>query len=355
MAQTRSLVVILGDQLNRDASAFDGFDVKQDAVWMAEVDEESTHIWSSKQRIALFISAMRHFAQSLRQEKIALHYSELDDPNNTQSIEGELARTIALCNPSRLTMTAPGDWRVLEKIKQLTLQTGIELEIREDRYFFSTVREFFEHAKGRKQLRLEYWYRELRKKHRVLMDGDSPAGGEWNFDSENRSSFGKEGPPPIPPPLRLKPDRITQEVIQLVESRFASHPGSVTASASGFGWPVNRQEALRALDDFIQHRLPEFGVYQDAMWTDEPWLFHSHIASALNLKLLSAQEVVTATEEAYRQGRAPIAAVEGFIRQILGWREYVRGIYWMNMPKYLELNALNANQALPAFFWDGNT
>ncbi|NBO85281.1 MAG: cryptochrome/photolyase family protein, partial [Burkholderiaceae bacterium] len=136
---------------------------------------------------------------------------------------------------------------------------------------------------------------------------------------------------------------------------FASHPGSVTASASGFGWPVNRQEALRALDDFIQHRLPEFGVYQDAMWTDEPWLFHSHIASALNLKLLSAQEVVTATEEAYRQGRAPIAAVEGFIRQILGWREYVRGIYWMNMPKYLELNALKANQPLPAFFWDGNT
>ena len=355
MAQTRSLVVILGDQLNRDASAFDGFDVKQDAVWMAEVDEESTHIWSSKQRIALFISAMRHFAQSLHQEKINLHYSELGDPNNTQSIEGELARTIALCNPSRLTMTAPGDWRVLEKIKQLALQTGIELEIREDRYFFSTVREFFEHAKGRKQLRLEYWYRELRKKHRVLMDGDSPAGGEWNFDSENRSSFGKEGPPPIPPPLRLKPDRITQEVIQLVESRFASHPGSVTASASGFGWPVNRQEALRALDDFIQHRLPEFGVYQDAMWTDEPWLFHSHIASALNLKLLSAQEVVTATEEAYRQGRAPIAAVEGFIRQILGWREYVRGIYWMNMPKYLELNALKANQPLPAFFWDGNT
>jgi len=172
MAQTRSLVVILGDQLNRDASAFDGFDVKQDAVWMAEVDEESTHIWSSKQRIALFISAMRHFAQSLSQEKIALHYSELDDPNNTQSIEGELARTIALCNPSRLIMTAPGDWRVLEKIKQLALQTGIELEIREDRYFFSTVREFFEHAKGRKQLRLEYWYRELRKKHRVLMDGD---------------------------------------------------------------------------------------------------------------------------------------------------------------------------------------
>ncbi|WP_286225958.1 cryptochrome/photolyase family protein [Polynucleobacter sp. HIN7] len=351
----RNLILVLGDQLNQDASAFDGFDPKQDAVWMAEVDEESTHIWSSKQRIALFISAMRHFAHSLRKAKISLHYSKLDDPGNTQTLEGELARTISLCNPSRLIMTAPGDWRVLEKIKQLSLQTGIQLEIREDRYFFATVKEFFEHAKGRKQLRLEYWYRELRKKHSVLMNGDAPVGGEWNFDSENRSSFGKDGPPPIPPPLRLKPDSITQEVIQLVESRFISHPGSVAASTSGFGWPIDRQEALQALNDFILNRLPQFGVYQDAMWTDEPWLFHSHIASALNLKLLSAQEVVMAAEKAYRQGRAPIAAVEGFIRQILGWREYVRGIYWMNMPKYLELNALKANQALPAFFWDGNT
>ena len=351
----RNLILVLGDQLNRDASAFDGFDLKQDAVWMAEVDEESTHIWSSKQRIALFISAMRHFADSLQKEKIALHYSKLDDPSNTQSIEGELLRAIEDCKPKRLIMTAPGDWRVLEKIKQLSLQTGIELEIREDRYFFSTVREFFEHAKGRKQLRLEYWYRELRKQHDVLMDGDSPAGGEWNFDSENRSSFGKEGPPPIPPPLRLKPDDITTKVIGLVNSRFASHPGSVTASASGFGWPVDRPEALRVLADFIQNRLPNFGQYQDAMWTNEPWLFHSHIASALNLKLLSAQEVVSAAENAYRQGSAPIAAVEGFIRQILGWREYVRGIYWMSMPKYLELNALKADQPLPAFFWDGNT
>jgi deoxyribodipyrimidine photolyase-related protein len=351
----QNLVLVLGDQLNRDASAFDGFDPKHDAVWMAEVDEESTHIWSSKQRIALFISAMRHFAKSLRKEKINLHYSYLDDLSNTQTLEGEILKVIDQSKPSRLIMTAPGDWRVLEKIKQLSIQTGIELEIREDRYFFSTVREFFEHAKGRKQLRLEYWYRELRKKHGVLMDGDTPAGGEWNFDSENRSSFGKEGPPPIPPPFRLQPDSITQEVIQLVESRFAAHPGLVATSASGFGWPVDRQEALRVLDDFIQNRLPEFGLYQDAMWTDEPWLFHSHIASALNLKLLSAQEVVTAAEEAYRQGLAPIAAVEGFVRQILGWREYVRGIYWINMPKYLELNALKANQPLPAFFWDGNT
>lgn len=355
MTSIRSLRIILGDQLNRDASVFDGFHPKQDAIWMAEVHEESTHIWSSKQRIALFLSAMRHFAQSLRKEKIMLHYTALDDPQNTQTLEGELLRAIAQSKPSELIMTAPGDWRVLEKIKQVSAQTKIPLEIREDRYFFSTVREFFEHARGRKQLRLEYWYRELRKKHGVLMDHGAPIGGEWNYDTENRSSFGKEGPPRVSPPLRIKPDSITKEVIELVQKRFATHPGSVSASETGFGWPVERNQALEVLDDFIRNRLPLFGQYQDAMWTDEPWLFHSHIASALNLKLLSAQEVVAAAEEAYRINRAPIAAVEGFVRQILGWREYVRGIYWMNMPNYLELNALGASHPLPKFFWDGNT
>ena len=355
ISQRRHLVIALGDQLNRDASAFDQFDPKQDAVWMAEVQEESTHIWSSKQRIALFLSAMRHFAQTLEKEKVVLYYSKLEDAGNSHTLEGELLKTINKCKPSRLIMTAPGDWRVLQKIKQVSSQTGAELEIREDRYFYSTVREFFEHAKGRKQLRLEYWYRELRKKHSVLMDGDSPIGGEWNYDSENRASFGKEGPQNLTLPLRFKPDATTSAVIDLVNHRFSSHPGRVAASKEGFGWPVNRQEALQALEDFIENRLSEFGQFQDAMWTDEPWLFHSHIASALNLKLLSAQEVVRAAENALKKKKAPLAAVEGFIRQILGWREYVRGIYWMNMPRYIELNALGAQEAMPDFFWNGKT
>ena len=355
ISQRRHLVIALGDQLNRDASAFDQFDPKQDAVWMAEVQEESTHIWSSKQRIALFLSAMRHFAQTLEKEKVVLYYSKLEDAGNSHTLEGELLKTINKCKPSRLIMTAPGDWRVLQKIKQVSSQTGAELEIREDRYFYSTVREFFEHAKGRKQLRLEYWYRELRKKHSVLMDGDSPIGGEWNYDSENRASFSKEGPQNLTAPLRFKPDAITSTIIDLINRRFSSHPGKVTASKEGFGWPVNRQEALQALEDFIENRLSEFGQFQDAMWTDEPWLFHSHIASALNLKLLSAQEVVRAAENALKKKKAPLAAVEGFIRQILGWREYVRGIYWMNMPRYIELNALGAQEAMPDFFWNGKT
>jgi deoxyribodipyrimidine photolyase-related protein len=352
---TRHLVLVLGDQLDHQASGFDGFDPKQDRIWMAEVREESTHVPSSKQRIAVFLSAMRHFAKELHSKKFPLDYIRLDDPKNTGSLATELARAIKVHRPERLVMTAPGDWRVLKAIQSVAADHALPLDIREDQHFFSTVREFAEHAKGRKQLRLEYWYRELREKTGILMEQGKPAGGQWNFDQENRAAFGKEGPGLIPKPLRFKPDAITCEVIALINTMFADHPGSVGPSAQAFGWPVTRKEALEALNDFIAHRLPRFGLYQDAMWTGEPWLYHAHIASALNLKLLSSKEVVSAAEAAYKQGHAPLAAVEGFIRQILGWREYVRSIYWLNMPDYIERNALGAKAPLPDFFWTGET
>jgi deoxyribodipyrimidine photolyase-related protein len=354
-APIRHLVVVLGDQLDHHAAGLDGFDPKKDCIWMAEVKQESCHVPSSKQRITLFLSAMRHFAKELRARSWPLDYIELNDPLNTANLGGELKRAIRKHQPDKLIMTAPGDWRVLKEIQAAATSCSLALEIREDRHFFSTVRDFAEHARGRKQLRLEYWYRELREKTGILMQGDKPVGGQWNFDQENRGAFGKDGPGLLPKPLRFKPDAITSEVIEMVNTVFRDHPGSVTASAEGFGWPVNRKQGLQALDDFIQHRLALFGTYQDAMWTGEPWLYHAHIASALNLKLLSAQEVVNAAEEAYKKGAAPLAAVEGFIRQILGWREYVRGIYWMNMPDYLERNALAARQPLPDFFWTGDT
>jgi deoxyribodipyrimidine photolyase-related protein len=183
------------------------------------------------------------------------------------------------------------------------------------------------------------------------MDGKLPIGGQWNFDTENRASFGKHGPGVVPAPCRFEPDAITLEVIDLVNRYFAQHAGSVDS----FGWPVDREQALKALDDFIRHRLPHFGLYQDAMWQGEAWLFHSHIASALNLKLLNPREVIAAAEDAYAKGDAPLAGVEGFIRQILGWREYVRGIYWTQMPEYLERNELQASAHLPAFYWTGET
>ena len=359
MSELRTLVIVLGDQLDLDASAFDGFDPARDAVWMTEVTEESSHVWSGKPRIALFLSAMRHFALALRAAGRPLHYTRLDDPGNRGSLAAELQATIEELSPRRLVMTAPGDWRVGQSMKAVAVGAGLVLEVREDRHFYTTVGEFAAHAKGRKALRLEYFYRELRRRHGVLMkdgtkDGTKdgqPEGGRWNFDADNREVFGAEGPVGMPARARVEPDALTREVIALVNHHFAQHPGSL----GSFAWPVTREEALRSLRSFIEQRLPLFGRFEDAMWPGEPWLYHSHLSSALNLKLLNPREVVQAAEAAYRAGLAPLQSVEGFIRQVLGWREFVRGIYWMHMPGYARLNALDAQQALPAWYWTGRT
>ena len=350
-AQVRHLVIVLGDQLDAQSSALEGFDATQDVVWMAEVDQESTHVWSAKQRIAVFLSAMRHFAHDLRERGFPLMYVPLDAPDNRGTLALELESAIQQLQPASLVLTAPGDWRVLHSLRAVAKQHKVALDLRDDTHFFSTVREFAAHAEGRKQLRLEYWYRELRHKHGILMEGKAPVGGQWNFDADNRESFGKTGPHNVPPPSRFAPDVITQEVLALVNTRFTNHPGSVAS----FGWPVTRAQALEALKAFIAERLPLFGRYEDAMWAGEPWLYHSHLSCALNLKLLTAREVVQAAQDAFHTGHAPLAAVEGFIRQILGWREYVRGIYWLHMPDYLERNALNAQAELPAWYWTGQT
>jgi deoxyribodipyrimidine photolyase-related protein len=350
-AELRSLVIVLGDQLDLDAAAFDGFDAATDAVWMAEVAEESTHVWSSKPRTVVFLAAMRHFALALQAAGRPLHYTRLDAPGNRGSLSAQLTADIQRLKPSRLVMTAPGDWRVLEAIKAVAQGSGLPLDTHEDRHFFSSVADFAAHAKGRKSLRMEYFYREQRKRHDVLMQGDEPVGGQWNFDADNREAFGAAGPGTVPPRTSFEPDAVTREVIALVDKRFAGHPGRLDS----FAWPVTRAQALRSLQAFMQERLPLFGRYQDAMWPGDPWLYHSHLSAALNLKLLNPREVVAAAEAAHRDGRAPLASVEGFIRQILGWREYVRGVYWTQMPGYLERNELGAQEDLPAWFWTGQT
>jgi deoxyribodipyrimidine photolyase-related protein len=351
VAELRHLVLVLGDQLDAQAAAFDDFDAAQDSAWMAEVAEESTHVASSKPRSVMFLSAMRHFADELRASGRPLHYMRLDDPANKGNLAAQLAADIDRLRPAGLVMTAPGDWRVLQAIKAVAQARGLPLDIREDRHFFGTVREFAAHARGRKSLRMETFYREMRRRHGVLMQGDEPAGGRWNYDEDNRESFGTAGPGAVPPRAHFAPDAITREVIALVEARFPDHPGHLAS----FAWPVTRAEARVALESFITERLPHFGRHQDAMWPGEPWLYHAHLAAALNLKLLNPREVVTAAEAAWHAGAAPLPSVEGFIRQILGWREYVRGIYWTRMPGYAELNALGAQQDLPAWYWTGDT
>jgi deoxyribodipyrimidine photolyase-related protein len=351
MAKLRSLVIVLGDQLDETAAAFDGFDNCLDLVWMAEVEEESTHVWSAKQRIALFLSSMRHFAQGLKDSGKSVDYTAQTLGSAPSSLGAELQRAITKLKPERLVMTEPGDWRVWRSIEAVAKQAGLELDVRNDRHFFTTVQEFSAHAKNRKTLRLEYFYRELRKRHQVLMEGDQPVGGQWNFDTENRKSFGAKGPGSVPDRVRFKPDAITQEVIALVKTKFKNHPGCLES----FSWPVTREQALQSLERFIAERLPLFGQFEDAMWPGGPWLYDSHLSAALNLKLLNPREVVQAAQAAWHQGLSPLASVEGFIRQILGWREYVRGIYWTQMPAYLERNALGATQSLPAWYWSGQT
>ena len=351
MPELRHLIVVLGDQLDLDAAGFDGFDADQDAVWMAEVAEESTQVWSSKPRTALFLSAMRHFALALQGAGRPLHYTRLDAPDNAGSLQAQLRSDMQRLQPAALVMTAPGDWRVLQAIKAVAVAGKLPLDVREDRHFFCSVRDFAAHAKGRKSLRMAHFYSEQRKRHGVLMDGGVPVGGQWSFDADNREAFGAAGPGDVPPRSRFAPDAVTQAVIALVNTRFAEHPGRLES----FGWPVTRAQALQSLQVFITERLPLFGRYQDAMWPGDPWLYHAHLAAALNLKLLNPREVVAQAQAAYLAGRAPLASVEGFIRQILGWREYVRGVYWTQMPGYLERNALGANENLPAWYWSGAT
>jgi deoxyribodipyrimidine photolyase-related protein len=346
----RHLLLVLGDQLSPESPVFDGADPDRDAVWMAEVVEESTRTWSSKPRTALFLSAMRHFRDATRARGWAVHYRELDDRDNRGTLPDELATAIARLQPERLIVVEPGEFGVRAALERVAAATGVPLEIRTDTHFLSTVDDFRAHAAGRKQLRMEFFYREMRKAHRVLLEPDgTPTGGAWNFDAENRESFGKQGPGLMPPPIRFAPDHLTREVLALVDEVFPGHPGALR----DFDWPVTPEQARAALDDFIDHRLADFGRWQDAMWTGEAWLYHSRLAAAMNLHLLDPREAIAEAERAYRAKRAPLEAVEGFIRQILGWREYVRGIYWTQMPGYLERNAMDAQEDLPDFYWNG--
>lgn len=347
----RNLIVILGDQLDADSAALAGADPKLDLVWMAEAAEESTHVWSHKQRIALFLAAMRHFRDQLRERGFEVTYTELDAPDHGGTLSSELSKAIETHRPEKVVMVEPGDYRVRQSLQGTCNRLAVPVEFLDDTHFLCSIDDFRRHAEGRKSLRMEFFYREMRKRHGILLEDGQPVGGQWNFDQENRKSFAKDGPGAIPEPTRHEPDELTREVLSLVERRFPDHPGSIES----FNWPVTRRSALARLRSFIEDFLPSFGDFQDAMWTDQPHLHHSLLSSSLNLKLLHPREVIEAAENAWREGKAPLAATEGFIRQILGWREYVRGIYWLHMPDYLERNALDADQPLPDFYWTGRT
>lgn len=346
---TKTLRLILGDQLSHEISALSDIDIENDVVMLCEVMEEATYVKHHKKKIAFLFSAMRHFARELKERGVSVRYVKLDDPDNSGSFTGEMRRAIKALRPMRIIVTEPGEFRVREAMDRWAGQFGLPVEIRDDTRFLCSLAEFKSWADGRKTLRMEYFYREMRRKYGILMNGDQPEGGLWNYDSQNRKP--PSGGLLIPKPRFTEPDGITREVMELVSARFSDHFGDLEP----FYFAVTRKQALDVLESFITERLPHFGDFQDAMIEGQPWMYHSHLSFYLNCGLLNPLEVVREAERAYRQGRAPLNAAEGFIRQIIGWREYVRGIYWLKMPEYAELNALNARRPLPWFYWSGET
>jgi deoxyribodipyrimidine photolyase-related protein len=346
----RNVVLVLGDQLDGDSAAFEGFDAKHDCVLMIEAFDESTYVWSHKVRTALFLSAMRHFAEEIKARDWPIEYRALDREGDP-SLSAGLVDAIKRLKPERVIFVEPGDLRVRDALADACRQCECVVEIREDRHFLCSIEQFRQWAGKNKTLRMEFFYREMRRRHQVLMEGDEPVGGQWNFDADNRKSFGKAGPSDIPTPPSFPPDAMTKEVIALVEEKFRDHPGST----ANFNWPVSRADALRALSDFIEHRLGGFGPHQDAMWTNLTFGWHSLLSSSLNLKLLNPREVITAAEIAYDAQALDLASVEGFIRQILGWREFMHGVYFLDMPSLKAANHFEHENALPQWYWTGET
>ncbi|MDV4168585.1 cryptochrome/photolyase family protein [Rhodovulum sp. FJ3] len=341
----KRLILILGDQLSPEMSCLSDGPEAGDVVVMAEVADEGTYVPHHPQKITLILSAMRKFADQLRDAGWEVAYTTLDDPDNAGSICGELLRRAEEFETDQVVLTEPGEWRLIDALNDLPLH----VEMRQDTRFLASHAEFERWAEGRKSLRMEYFYREMRRKTGLLMDGDDPCGGQWNFDQDNRKpargDLFKLGP------CRFEPDDTVRAVMDLVTDRFDGHFGTV----DGFAYATDRDQALQVLDHFIKNALPCFGDYQDAMLADDPVLYHALISPYLNIGLLGWREVCAAAETAYRDGDAPLNAVEGFIRQIIGWREYIRGIYFLKGRDYTAQNTLNHTRDLPAVYWGGDS
>lgn len=345
----RKLILLLGDQLSETVSSLRSADPKRDVVLMCEVADETTYVRHHKKKIVLILAAMRHFAALLRKRGWTVDYVNLDDRANTGSFTGEVERALRRWSPAEIAVTEPGEWRVLDMMRVWADVFGMPVHVLPDDRFIASHDEFNAWAGSRKQLRMEFFYREMRRKTGYLMSCDKPEGGQWNFDAENRKPA--KADLFLPQPQKFKPDAITKEVIALVASRCRDHIGAIEP----FWFAVTREQALQALAHFITEALPNFGDFQDAMLTGERFLYHSVLSAYINIGLLDPREVCEAAEAAYRAGSAPLNCAEGFIRQIIGWREYVRGIYWREMPGYISRNHFNCDRPLPWFYWSGET
>lgn len=346
MNTTRRLCLVLGDQLSFDLASLQALDAARDTVLLVEVMEEASHVPHHPQKIALIFSAMRHFAQALQNQGVRVEYVRLDDPDNSGSVPGELHRWQTLLQAEEVHITECGDWRLEHSMKEC----GLPIHWHADTRFLCGREEFAAWAEGKKQLRMEFFYREMRRKSRLLLNGDgSPVGGAWNFDADNRKALPKNVKAPYP--ARFSNDAITREVLALVKARFSQHYGAL----DDFNYPVTHADAQALWAYFLDYGLAGFGDYQDAMASDEPFLFHARVSAALNIGLLDLRQLCSDVESAYWSGSIALNAAEGFIRQLIGWREYVRGVYWLKMPDYALGNSFGNTRPLPEFYWTGET
>ncbi|MEN0001298.1 MAG: cryptochrome/photolyase family protein [Pseudomonadota bacterium] len=343
----KTLRFVLGDQLSRSLSSLADAD-KGDLIFMCEVWDEATYVRHHKKKLAFIFSAMRHFAEDLREADFEVDYLRLEDHDAT-SFTDALKAAIKRHDIDKVIVTEASEWRVLEAQKGWADALGVEIEIRADDRFVATHEEFGRWASGRKELRMEYFYRDMRRKTGYLMDGDHPEGGQWNYDKDNRAPPKDQMRFPDRPDWSI--DDITRDALALVKSRFDNHFGDLEP----FAYPVTRAQATHYLHWFVDHALEDFGTFQDAMVQGEALMYHSHLSGLINIGLLDPRECCQKAQEAYVDGRAPLNAVEGFIRQIIGWREFIRGVYWLKMPDYADGNALAAKRDLPDWFWTGET
>lgn len=349
---SRRTAWILGDQLSPSNAALLSASKERDTLLFIESRQSLGRLPYHRHRLLLILSAMRHFARERERDGWNIAYYRLEE---APDMKEALGRYLSDHHPGEILLSEPNNYEEREAALSLAKRLQCHLTILPTSQFLCSREEFSQFAHGKKRLLMENFYREMRRKTGLLMESDgAPTGGSWNYDAENRSGYRdwvKAGSP-IPSLLpKIEQDELTREVAADLDRFFPEAMGT----ASGFSLPVTRYGALEWLRDFISNRLPCFGEWQDLMLADQPDLFHSFLSPLLNIGLLDPLECATAAEQAYREGHAPLPAVEGFIRQIIGWREFVNGVYWIKMPHYAEMNSLGATRPLPDFFWTART
>ncbi|MDX1625560.1 MAG: cryptochrome/photolyase family protein [Wenzhouxiangellaceae bacterium] len=341
-------VLITGDQLSESLASLRAAERGVDHIVFAEVSREASYVPHHVKKIALIFSAMRHFASSLEDEGHRVFYHRFDPDSDIESFTDALRAHCAEHEIDEILLTWPGEWRVLDEFRKMEGALDRPVVLLDDDRFLCSTDEFADWAEGRKTLRMEFFYREMRRRTGLLMDGDAPAGGDWNFDEQNREKW--TGEPEPSGPMSFSPDAVTSEVLELVASHFDGF-----GELDGFDYAVTRGQARRALAHFVRHDLPGFGRYQDAMSAGEDYLFHSRLSMYINLGILDPMEVCRAVEQAWKDDEAPINSVEGFIRQVIGWREFMRGVYWLKMPEYASEDFFGNDRPLPDWYWSGKT